>query len=83
MAIAESVSTAKMCLTVICSYCGRLLKGKRVWEKKHLSLEERGRLPVSHGICLNCLAEQFPNEFLALEREGSIQTSGKSDIILQ
>lgn len=49
-------------ITVICSYCGRLLRGSRYWEKEELSPREISMLPVSHGICSDCLNQNFPDE---------------------
>lgn len=57
-------------MTVICSYCGQLLQGKKLWHKERLSAREISLLPVSHGICADCLLEHFPNEYTAIKKEG-------------
>ncbi len=83
MRTGESLSAAKSQLTVVCAYCGRLIKGRKIWGQKFLSKDEIGVLPVSHGICHPCLARHFPKEFSALQCEGIIQADVKLDKVTQ
>jgi len=53
-------------ITVVCSYCGKLIKGQKLWNKEYFTAKEISLLPVSHGICPKCLCEYFPNEYLAI-----------------
>lgn len=61
-------------ITVVCSYCGKLIKGQKSWKKEYLTAKEISLLPVSHGICPKCLVVNFPKEYLAIMGEDRLQT---------
>ncbi len=56
-------------IVLVCSYCNKILKDKDVWGIDNTGALLNNLSNLSHGICPNCLKENFPNEYLAIEEE--------------
>ena len=53
-------------LPIICSYCRTGLNGL---EAEACGQEQCNSSCVSHGICLDCLLENFPQEYIKIQEE--------------
>jgi len=60
-------------IIVICSYCKKGLRGQELWDNKIEAPTEMSRTRVSHGICPDCLEENFPNEYLVIQEEKKVR----------
>ena len=66
----RSGTTGEAHLTVICSYCGKLLDGQESWSKGDVELNSSNN---THGTCPDCLLENFPREYLAIQEERRVR----------
>ncbi len=57
----------------ICSYCGCALTDQHHWDKIRDTDPEGDTSSVSHGICPDCLRENFPMEYLAIQEERRVR----------
>ncbi len=55
--------------SMICSYCGRLIKGPEAWERNARGHMELLASSKSQGVCPDCLFENYPQEYLAIQDE--------------
>lgn len=60
-------------IIVICAYCKRSLQGQELWENEFKKSPEKAKARVSHGICPDCLLENFPNEYLVIQEEKKVR----------
>ena len=60
-------------IIVICAYCKKSLRGQELWEKDFEESPEISQTRVSHGICPDCLLENFPNEYLVIQKERKVR----------
>ncbi len=58
---------------MICAYCRRLLKEPDAWERHGRGELELNSSINSHGICPDCLLENFPQEYLAIQEERRVR----------
>ncbi len=58
---------------MLCSYCGRVLKGQDVWEKKANTENNIHEWDCSHGICPDCLLMHYPLEYLTIQEEKRVR----------
>jgi len=57
-------------LHIICSYCGKLLDGPEVWDRGNVELDLSNN---THVTCPDCLLENFPSEYLAIQEERRVR----------
>lgn len=51
---------------IICTYCRTWLNGPEVGKCSHEQYESSC---LSHGICPDCLRENFPQEYITIQKE--------------
>lgn len=59
----------EMDFSTICSYCGRLLCGPGTLKRNVEGQEKQSSSGQSHGICPDCLLENFPKEYLVIQEK--------------
>ncbi len=60
-------------IIVICAYCKKSLQGQELWENDFEKSSGISTARVSHGICPDCLLENFPNEYLVIQEEKKVR----------
>lgn len=57
-------------LVIICSHCGVLLKEPEAWQQ---GTDKTAQVRTSHGICPDCLLENYPQQYLNIQRKWRIR----------
>ena len=60
-------------ISVVCSYCCKLIRVSESWKKGHSNPMHDDSAQLSHGICPECLLENFPNEYLTIQRDNRLR----------
>lgn len=60
-------------IIVICAYCKKSLLGQELWENESDKSPDMSKARISHGICPDCLLENFPNEYLIIQEEKKVR----------
>ncbi len=56
-------------VVLVCAYCNKILKDHDVWVYDDVNTLHDNLENLSHGICPDCLKENFPREYLAIQEE--------------
>ncbi len=56
-------------LIMVCSYCSKFLQGPETSGSNKAEQEEVASSRTSHGICPDCLLENFPIEYIQIQKE--------------
>lgn len=56
-------------ITMICSYCRRIINTPRVLKNKKGNQQEHNSSRKSHGICPDCLLENYPDECRVIQEK--------------
>ncbi len=56
----------------LCSYCKRVRNDKGYWDQVDQYLSKHTPATVSHALCPDCLAKQYPKVYERLKREGKV-----------
>ena len=57
---------------LICTYCHKHKTASGYWDGEANFTVCNPGTSISHGICPECLIQQFPDEFASLQKEGNI-----------
>ena len=68
----ESVKSTKKQM-LICAYCKRVLRGEESWLQEGISVTGNNSSHISLGIGPDCLLENFPGEYLAIQEERRVR----------
>ncbi len=56
-------------IALVFSYCSKILDGYEIMERKEESQNNINSIKISHGICPDCLLENFPKEYLSIQKD--------------
>lgn len=56
----------------MCSHCKRIRDDKGYWEQLKKYISNNTEANLSHGICPQCLAKEYPETFENMKKEGKI-----------
>jgi len=60
-------------IAMVCSYCSRILDGHEIMENNAECQDNLNSFEISHGICPECLLENFPQEYLSIQKSKRIR----------
>lgn len=58
----------------ICSYCKKIKNDEGYWQAVDVYIQQHSEAEFSHGLCLDCMAEHFPDAYR--KRQGHYLASG-------